>query len=44
MIDPKPINDFVQKILDELPEGIKELPTEIQSHLRAAFKNGVSDS
>jgi len=37
MIDPKPINDFVQKILDELPAGIKELPIEIQSHLRAAL-------
>ena len=42
MIDPKPINDFVQKILDELPVGIKELPTEIQSHLRAALLDAFS--
>ncbi len=37
MIDPKPINEFVQKILDELPTGVKELPAEMQSHLRAAL-------
>lgn len=37
MIDPKKINEFVQKTIDELPEGIKELPGEMQSHIRAAL-------
>ena len=37
MIDPKHINEFVEKILNELPEGLKELPTEMQAHLRAGL-------
>ncbi|MBV54006.1 MAG: hypothetical protein CL816_08135 [Coxiellaceae bacterium] len=37
MIDPKHINEFVQKILDELPDGIKELPSEMQAHLKAGL-------
>jgi ubiquinone biosynthesis accessory factor UbiK len=42
MIDPKRINEFVQKIIDDLPEGVKAMPAEFQTHLHAALLAGFS--
>ena len=38
MLDPQKINDIVQKIMSSLPEGLKNLPGELDSNLSAALK------
>ena len=35
MIDPKNIRDIIQNILDDMPSGFKNLPTDLQKY----FKN-----
>lgn len=37
MIDPKKINEIVQQIMSSLPPGLRNLPDEVQSNLRAAL-------
>jgi len=42
MINPKKINEFVQKIIDDLPEGVKSMPDNFQSHLHTALQSAFS--
>lgn len=37
MIDPKNINDVIQNVVDAMPQGLKNMPTEIQQNFRAAI-------
>jgi len=37
-MSPKKIADVIQTILDELPPGFKNLPTDMQNNLRAALQ------
>lgn len=39
MLDPKNINEIVQKVLSSMPEGIKALPEDIQSNLRETLQS-----
>lgn len=39
MIDPKHINEFVSDVLDALPDGLKNMPKDIQDNLRIAMKS-----
>ncbi len=34
MIDPKQINELVQKFMDNLPEGVKKLPQDAKQNFR----------
>ena len=38
MIDPKKISDIIQNVLDELPLGLKNMPTEIQQNFRVVLQ------
>lgn len=38
MLDPKKINEFVQEVVDALPPGVKNLPTDVQKNLREAMQ------
>lgn len=38
MIDPKNMNDVIQSVIDAMPQGLKNMPTEIQSNFRAAIQ------
>lgn len=38
MIDPKNINDVIQKIMDAMPPGLKNMPSEMQHNCRAAIQ------
>lgn len=38
MINPKKINDLVQSVINSLPEGIRNLPQDIESNLRAGLQ------
>ena len=42
MLDPKNINDMVKGIFDSLPEGVKNLPGDVQMHMRAGLQNALS--
>lgn len=34
---PKTISELIQKMMDDLPPGLKQLPTELQKNLRGAL-------
>ncbi len=38
MIDIKDINDMVQKVIDALPPGLKNMPHEIENNIRGAMQ------
>jgi len=38
MIDPKNINDIIQNVIDAMPQGLKNMPVEIQNNFRAAIQ------
>lgn len=38
MIDIKQINEWVQEFINTLPPGVKNLPDDMQQHVRAAFQ------
>lgn len=38
MIDPKKINDIVQNVFDAMPQGLKNMPQEMQQNFRAAIQ------
>ena len=38
MIDPKKINELVGDIMDSLPQGLKNMPQELQSHLKGSMQ------
>lgn len=38
MIDPKNINEIIQNVLDSMPEGLKNLPSEMQHNFHAAIQ------
>ena len=42
MLDPKRINEFVQKIIDDLPDGVKAMPEEFQHHLKTTMQAALS--
>lgn len=37
MIDPKSINEVMQKIIEGMPKGLKNLPSEMQHNLKSAI-------
>jgi len=37
MIDKEKLNKFVQSVIDSMPQGLKDLPTDIQKNLRSAL-------
>ncbi len=37
MINPKRLSDVIQDVLDNLPDGLKNIPTELRQHLRSAL-------
>ena len=39
MLDPKNINEVVQKVVSSMPDGIKTLPGDMQANLREALKD-----
>ena len=39
MIDAKTINDMVQKVMSQLPPGLKNIPDEAQENVRAAMQS-----
>lgn len=38
MIDPKNIGDIIQTILDDMPQGIKNMPLDIQQNFRSCLQ------
>ncbi len=42
MLDPKHINELVQKVVDSLPPAIKSLPKEAEQNLKGALHAGFS--
>lgn len=38
MIDMNKANEFVQNVVDLMPEGLKNLPKEVQKNLRSAIQ------
>ena len=38
MLDPKKINDVIQSVLDAMPQGLKNMPQEMQQNFRAAIQ------
>ena len=38
MLDPKQLDDFINQVLDALPEGFKALPEELKSNLKVALQ------
>lgn len=38
MIDPKNMNDIIQNVLDAMPAGLKNMPSEMQHNFRAALQ------
>lgn len=38
MIDPKNINDVIQTVMEAMPQGLKNLPTEMQHNFRAVIQ------
>lgn len=38
MIDPKSINELIQAALDNMPPGLKNIPSDMQSNFRAAIQ------
>ena len=37
MIDPKNIRDIIQTVLDDMPQGFKNLPTDLQNNFRGCL-------
>lgn len=42
MIDVKKANEFVQNVLASMPEGLKNLPQDLQKNLRSAVQTAFS--
>ena len=42
MIDGNKVNEFVQTVLAAMPEGLKNLPREVQKNLRSAVQIAFS--
>lgn len=38
MIDPKNIGDIIQNIVDELPDGLKNMPLDMQKNFRGCLQ------
>lgn len=34
MLDPKKINEMVQKVIDSMPDGLKNIPKDMQENMR----------
>lgn len=39
MVDAKKINEFVQNVLTAMPEGLKNLPQDVQKNLKSAVQS-----
>ena len=42
MIDPKHLDDLVQKVSGSLPSGLRVLKSDVERNLRAALEAGLS--
>lgn len=42
MIDKNKINEFVQNVINAMPQGLKNLPMDIQKNLRSAIQASFS--
>jgi len=42
MIDPQKINQVVEQVLEAMPEGVKNLPNDIQENIKAALNSVFS--
>lgn len=42
MLDPKNINEFVERVMKSMPEGVKNLPQDIRSNVQAVLHNGFT--
>lgn len=40
-MDPKSLNDVVKKVLDGLPEGVKQLPQDMKDNLQSAVSSAL---
>ncbi len=38
MIDPKNINDIIQNVFDAMPQGLKNMPSDMRHNFRAAIQ------
>lgn len=38
MIDPKKINEIIQNVCDAMPQGLKNMPQEMQQNFRSAIQ------
>ena len=38
MIDTRKINDIIQNVIDTLPEGLKNMPSDVQKNIRAVIQ------
>ena len=38
MIDPKSINEIIQNVIESLPQGLKNMPSEMQHNFRSALQ------
>ena len=38
MIDPQKINEIIQNVIDAMPAGLKNMPTDMQNHFRSALQ------
>ena len=39
MLDPKNINEVVQKVISSMPEGVRALPNDMQENFREALQS-----
>lgn len=42
MLDAKKINEFVQNVLAAMPEGLKNLPEDLQKNLKSAVQSAFA--
>lgn len=38
-MDPKSINDVVKKVIDSLPDGVKQLPEDLKKNIHEAIRS-----
>lgn len=42
MFDPKHVNDIVQRLIDSLPSGLKNLPQDVEKNFRSVLQGAFS--
>ena len=41
MLNPKKITEIVDSVLSQLPEGLKDIPRDVQSHMKSCLSRSL---